>query len=122
MNTDGLGTPLEASVSTNNINNNANTKTDNQSTSQLEMNVYSLSNINDDPDRVDEAPPMTQLGYEDPNVAAWRERVAVKMGGGKVKGTPGRKSGGVGVREESVSRRGESLGIAKRTRLAASGR
>jgi len=119
MNTDGLGTPLEASSSTNNNNNNnntnANTKTDNQSTSQLEMNVYSLSNINDDPDRVDEAPPMTQLGYEDPNVAAWRERVAVKMGGGKVKGgTPGRK--GVGKANA------EGLGIAKRTRLAASGR
>jgi len=115
MNTDGLGTPLEASGSTNNNNNNSNTKTDNQSTSQLEMNVYSLSNINDDPDRVDEAPPMTQLGYEDPNVAAWRERVAVKMGGGKVKGgTPGRK--GVGKAN------GEGLGIAKRTRLAASGR
>lgn len=61
---------------------------------------------------------MTQLGYEDPDVAAWRERVAIKMSGGKVKegkaGTPGRKGGSDLKRETS------SLGIAKRTRLATS--
>lgn len=74
---------------------------------------------------------MTQLGYEDPDVAAWRERVAVKMGGGGMVGegkgkggviegkggTPGRKGGG-GGRGAAGGKEGGSLGIAKRTRLA----
>lgn len=58
---------------------------------------------------------MTQLGYEDPDVAAWRERVSAKMAGEKPKGkglTPGRRSGGKGDVEVG------GLGIAKRTRGA----
>ena len=76
---------------------------------------------------------MTQLGYEDPDVAAWRERVALKMAGGKVEEgtTPGRKKGmttygkgstpgrgkSMAAKEREESNKG-SLGIAKRTRLA----
>ena len=61
---------------------------------------------------------MTQLGYEDPDVAAWRERVSAKMAGEKPKSsskgmTPGRKSGGKRDVNEI-----EGLGIAKRTRGA----
>lgn len=60
---------------------------------------------------------MTQLGYEDPDVAAWRERVTAKMAGEKPKSkgmTPGRKSGGGKADVNEVG----GLGIAKRTRGA----
>ena len=69
----------------------------------------------DDPDREQPQLQMTQLGYEDPDVAAWRERVTAKMAGEKPKSkgmTPGRKSGGKGDVEVG------GLGIAKRTRGA----
>lgn len=113
MNTDGLGTPLEPSNSTKNTN-----KSDRNGRpcGNLDPMLYS-ARYEEDPDRVEEPLQMTQLGYEDPNVAAWRERVAVKMNGSKVKEgkttTPGRKSGG--AKEDSGK---ESLGISKRTRLA----
>ena len=128
MNTDGVGTPLEPSNSfrhsskpENNSSNNINNDNNNNSTTptaDFPLNLYSTSHYDDDPDRLESQNQhlqMTQLGYEDPDVAAWRERVAIKMSGGKVKpGTPARKSaaGGAG--------KGESLGIAKRTRLATS--
>ena len=106
MNTDGLGTPLESSGA--------------QKVAKSEhsnMIAYSMDH-QDDPDREEPPLQMTQLGYEDPDVAAWRERVAIKMDGGKVKGaTPGKKGGGV---KDEIS--GKSLGIAKRTRLASGGR
>ena len=58
---------------------------------------------------------MTQLGYEDETVKAWREKIDVKMGvgGGKGKGksTPGK---GGKAKDVPVG----SLGISKRTRLA----
>ena len=69
----------------------------------------------DDPDREQPQLQMTQLGYEDPDVAAWRERVTAKMAGEKPKSkvmTPGRKGGGKGDVEVG------GLGIAKRTRGA----
>lgn len=114
MNTDGLGTPLEPSNTTKNINR---PETNSGPHWGLDPMLYSAS-YEEDPDRVEEPLQMTQLGYEDPNVAAWRERVAVKMSGGKVKEgktttTPGRKGGG--AKEESGK---GSLGISKRTRLA----
>ena len=65
----------------------------------------------DDPDREEPPPPMTQLGYEDETVKAWRERVDVKMGKAKGKGsTPGKGKG------KDVPAGG--LGISTRTRLA----
>ena len=107
MNTDGLGTPLE--LSSNNKSKPGNSKT------KIDFPNFYIANQNDDPDREEPPLQMTQLGYEDPDVAAWRERVAIKMGGGKVRGTtPGRKS--VRPRDEGGGVGG--LGIAKRTRLA----
>lgn len=124
LNTDGLGTPLELS---NPNHNNSNNKTNNSklnsennipTTTTDFLHIYSASN-EDDPDRIDQPLQQTQLGYEDPDVAAWRERVAIKMSGGKVKSpraemTPG-KSRSAKAREESGK---GGLGIAKRTRLA----
>jgi hypothetical protein len=110
MNTDGLGTPLELS--------NANKVEEKTNKPNIEFPTYFSANHNDDPDREEPPLQMTQLGYEDPDVAAWRERVAIKMSGGKVnegkgKGmTPGRKAGF--VKDDT----GGSLGISKRTRLA----
>ena len=59
---------------------------------------------------------MTQLGYEDETVKAWRETIDVKMGVGygkaKAKGTTPGKGGK--ARDVATG----SLGISKRTRLA----
>jgi len=80
----------------------------------------------DDPDNAGEELQMTQLGYEDPVVAAWRERVAFKMGGGIVgKGAKGAVTPGKEKGEGRAGDRGggqEGLGISKRTRLAVGGR
>lgn len=121
MNTDGLGTPLEPysltkpdntktnnSTTTNNNNNNNNTKSEIKS-------IWSADQ--EDPDREEPRLQMTQLGYEDETVKAWREKIDVKMGVGvgygkaKGKATPGK-----GARAKDVP--GGSLGISKRTRLA----
>ena len=117
MNTDGLGTPLELS----NI-----TKSDNIHKKRTDINKNNNDNDNkaeiktiwsadqEDPDREEPPLQMTQLGYEDETVKAWREKVDVKMGVGygkaKGKGTPGKgkpRDGAVG-----------GLGISTRTRLA----
>ncbi|KAL6721712.1 DNA helicase [Lecanora helva] len=135
MNTDGLGTPLEQSNpnsnSTTNINNHNNTNKPLPTPSDFPSHIYNASNDDDDPDRIDSQQhlQMTQLGYEDEDVAAWRERVAIKMSGGTVKegkggglasgGTPGKKTGGAGDGVKGDA--GGSLGIAKRTRLATRG-
>lgn len=117
MNTDGLGTPLEASNRSkcdNNLNSNSRK---NSKEARADIPTFYSAEQNDDPDREEPLPQMTQLGYEDPDVAAWRERVAVKMAGGKVKEkigtTPGKCKGAAGA---------GGLGIAKRTRLATGGR
>ena len=108
MNTDGLGTPLEPS----NITKSDNTKNNKQS-SQAEFKPL-WSADQEDPDREEPPLQMTQLGYEDETVKAWRERVDVKMGVGygkvKGKGTPGKG------KPRDVAAGG--LGISKRTRLA----
>lgn len=101
MNTDGLGTPLEPS----------NTTTSESYNRAGIRGIFSAEQ--DDPERVEEPLQMTQLGYEDPDVAAWRERVDAKMGGGKAKG-----SGKAGTTPGKGRKEDASLGIAKRTRLA----
>ena len=108
MNTDGLGTPLEASnkVKVDNIKNN---------NSKDKANFKTIwSADQEDPDREEPPLQMTQLGYEDDTVKAWRERVDAKMGVGygkaKGKGTPGKGKS----REVAAG----GLGISKRTRLA----
>ena len=112
MNTDGLGTPLEPTVT--NTKNNKN-KPESKQIEFQHLHLLSGDNSVDDPDREQPHLQMTQLGYEDPDVAAWRERVSAKMAGEKPKGkglTPGRRSGGKGDVEVG------GLGIAKRTRGA----
>lgn len=108
MNTDGLGTPLEPpkiTKSDSNKNNNSNNKAELKS-------IWSADQ--EDPDREEPPLQMTQLGYEDETVKAWRERVDVKMGVGygkaKGKGTPGKGK----PRDAAAG----GLGISKRTRLA----
>ena len=91
MNTDGLGTPLEPPPPT--------TKSSNAKTESFKTALYDNHDL--DPDRPsDEHLQMTQLGYEDEDVAAWRERVALKMAGGTVAaaavGVGGKGGGDVG--------------------------
>jgi len=123
-NTDGVGTPIELSSTsirhkTNDHNHNSNSNSNIEKEKQQPKAIY---DHDDDPEGKEEPLQMTQLGYEDPDVAAWRERVAFKMAGGKVTGkvgtTPGRRGrppgGGVGPGKNVTG----SLGIAKRTRQA----
>ncbi|KAL8843231.1 MAG: hypothetical protein Q9176_002184 [Flavoplaca citrina] len=74
----------------------------------------------------DEQLQMTQLGYEDPDALAWREKVARKLGGGG----SGNGGGDTAAGSEGSSRRVKEIGIVKdvvgsrgpvgkRTRLAA---
>ncbi|KAK3166752.1 hypothetical protein OEA41_009877 [Lepraria neglecta] len=112
MNTDGLGTPLELSYAI---------KSEKNNKSKIEFPTYFSADQNDDPDREEPPLQMTQLGYEDPEVAAWRERVAIKMGGGKVKEGKGKGKGTTLGRKAGTMKDdsgGGSLGISKRTRLA----
>lgn len=75
----------------------------------------------------------TQISYEDPEARVWRERVTIKMAGGKVMGKEGTASGKggstPGKQGNTPGRKGRSatttaanrdggLGIAKRTRQA----
>ena len=89
-----------------------NTK-NNDSNNKAELKSIWSAN-QEDPDREEPPLQMTQLGYEDETVKAWRERVDVKMGVGygkaKGKGTPGKGK----PRDAATG----DLGISKRTRLA----
>ena len=73
---------------------------------------------------------MTQLGYEDPDALAWREKVARKLGGGGGGGGIGYGGGDTAAGTEGSSRRVKEIGVVKdvvgsrgpvgkRTRLAA---
>lgn len=119
MNTDGLGTPLENSNrSKSDINLNSSNLNNNKT--KADFPTFYSADQNDDPDREEPPLQMTQLGYEDPDVAAWRERVAIKMSGGRVK-----EKGATPVKGANAGKgKAESgtLGIAKRTRLASGGR
>lgn len=108
MNTDGLGTPLESSNTTK-FDKNRNTHGNDRADIKPIWSAHQ-----EDPDREEAPLQMTQLGYEDETVKAWRERVDVKMGVGhgkaKGKGTPGKG------KPRDVAAGG--LGISTRTRLA----
>ncbi len=115
MNTDGLGTPLELSniTKSDNMHKKRNDIINNNNNNKAEIKTI-WSADQEDPDREEPPLQMTQLGYEDETVKAWREKVDVKMGVGygkaKGKGTPGKgkpRDGAVG-----------GLGISTRTRLA----
>ena len=140
MNTDGLGTPLEPcnNVTKSSNNNNTTKSNDNNKHNDSSNNkdtknnktperkpMWTAGHDHEDPDRQDQQPhlQMTQLGYEDETVKAWRERVDVKMGVGgygkaatRAKGTPGK-----GAKSNRDAAGGGGLGISSRTRLATGG-
>ena len=121
MNTDGLGTPIEAS---------------NQSAlpSQTVNGKPSLTRLMDSKDpfatlrayaeeaeraESQEGPEvqLTQLSYEDPHVKAWRDRVVKKMGGGEEEFEETSRRRATASVVEDVSS-GMTKGIAGRTRAA----
>ncbi len=106
MNTDGLGTPLESST--------ANTRDEADGSFAVLHGIGEKERARDS----FEAPlQMTQLGYEDPDVRAWRERVVKKLGGAEqIDPDAGRRVEGIGVVTD-VRGRG-SKGIGRRTRQA----
>lgn len=109
INTEGLGTPLESS----------NTVTGNESESLATLLGYEEREENHQ--SPDDYLQMTQLGYEDPNVQVWRERVVKKMGGATEIGTGNTE--GVGTRVKSIGIVKDAMGkgaqgVAKRTRQA----
>lgn len=109
INTDGLGTPLES----------PNLAAGNESNSLAALLGFDEREENhQSPDNYLQ---MTQLGYEDPNEQAWRERVVKKMGGVTEIGTG--KTEGVGMRVKSIGVVKDVVGkgtqgVAKRTRKA----
>ena len=88
-NTDGLGTPIGDSATTA-----SNTPTSKRGVfasigahdvggKREDERTEDGADHDDDPDKPNmDHLQMTQLGYEDPDVAAWRERVAMKLAGG----------------------------------------
>lgn len=108
MNTDGLGTPLGSG--------NPNAKPESKAFALLR----SYSEQEEKPEAVEEPMQMTQLGYEDPDIQAWRERVVRKLGGAKElepdKVDTGRQLKGNKVVRDMVGR--GTQGVAKRTRQA----
>ena len=139
MNTDGLGTPLEPTTMTNKNKptnnahtNNTNNHGNNNKKAEPDTNpIWSANQQEDDPDREEPPLQMTQLGYEDETVKAWREKVDIKMGvavavrqgkAGKQghKGTTTPAKGGKAIRDRDVATAGAGagLGISRRTRLA----
>lgn len=109
-NTDGLGTPLEASSS---LVGNASSGTLAALWASSDQQQHAVG------EAVDDHLQMTQLGYEDPDVRLWRNRVVEKLGG-VMEIEPDRAKEGekraksIGV----VKDVGKSSGVAKRTRLA----
>ena len=71
LNTDGLGTPIEPSIS------NA------RKASTEKITVLRNTEDQDTEEEAGQKLQMTQLGYEDPEVKVWREKVVKKIGGGK---------------------------------------
>ena len=95
MNTDGLGTPIIGPGGSS-----TNTPTGHRRFANLLDRTTSGLQGDDDDDDPDKPNldhlQMTQLGYEDPDVAAWRERVAMKLSGAAAAGV------GAATRDESV--------------------
>lgn len=109
INTDGLGTPMESS--------NPGTRSEGDSLAAL-LGYDEREESHQSPDDYLQ---MTQLGYEDPNVQVWRERVVKKMGVVTEIGTG--KTEGVGMRVKSIGVVKDVVGkgaqgVAKRTRQA----
>lgn len=109
MNTDGLGTPLESNCVTK------------VATTDPFDTLRGYGELEESHETVEEHLQMTQLGYEDPEVQVYRERIIRKMGGMREIETGNRK--GVGKRMKSIGIVKDvvgkgTLGVAKRTRQA----
>ena len=119
LNTDGVGTPLSDTFAKSN---------DSVTRKALaKSEAYKGKHAYVDPDDEQgavpaELPPGTQLGYEDPEIVAWRERVIKKLGGGADEegGGAGRKTSRVEGTIKDTTFAGS--GVAARTRAAVSGR
>ncbi len=107
LNTDGLGTPLETSTARNEPDPLAALRSYGDRDSSHETSDQHLQ--------------LTQLGYEDPDVQVWRDRIVKKMGGvteneaGDTEGA-GKRVKSIGVVKDVIKRGTE--GVAKRTRQA----
>ena len=129
MNTDGLGTPLEASNPSMRPSQKANSKLKDTKDPFAALRAYA-EEAEQEEKKGEMEMQMTQLGYEDPDVKAWRARVVKKMGGGdEFEGERGEGTGtgtGLGVGAEVVKvakvvkdvTYGKTKGVAARTRAA----
>lgn len=109
MNTDGLGTPLDiAHVSTTNPE------------PKAALNFSLLAELDEvEYEKREEKLQLTQLGYEDPEAGAWRERLISRMGDGKGSSTANvttPKAKGIGTVRDSMEIGRQS--VSRRTRLA----
>lgn len=107
LNTDGLGTPLETSTAKNEPDPLAALRSYGEPESSHDKSEQHLQ--------------LTQLGYEDPDVQEWRNRIVKKMGGLTESETG--NSEGAGKRIKSIGvvidvLKGGTEGVAKRTRQA----
>lgn len=106
MNTDGLGTPLETST----------THTRDEIDESFAI-LQGLSEKESFRESIEQPLQMTQLGYDDPDVRAWRERAIKKLGGaGPIELDTGKRVEGIGVVTD-VKGRG-TRGGGRRTRQA----
>lgn len=107
LNTDGLGTPLESSTAKN-------------EPDPLAA-LHGYREPDNSQDTSEQHLQLTQLGYEDPDVQEWRNRIVKKMGGMTESETG--NSEGAGKRIKSIGvvidvLKGGTEGVAKRTRQA----
>lgn len=107
LNTDGLGTPLESSTAKN------------EPTPLAALRSYEEPETSHN--KAEQHLQLTQLGYEDPDVQEWRNRIVKKMGGMTESETG--NSEGAGKRIKSIGvvidvLKGGTEGVAKRTRQA----
>lgn len=106
MNTDGLGTPLETST----------THTRDEPDESFAV-LHGLGEKETFRESIEQPLQMTQLGYDDPDVRAWRERAIKKLGGaGQIELDTAKRVEGIGVVTD-VGRRG-ARGVGRRTRQA----
>lgn len=91
MNTDGVGTPLELGS----YHADSSNKAVNDSV-KVDAMIFYAQHQDEEKDAAEQQLQLTQLGYEDPEVGAWRERVVRKMKGGPKEKTPRKTEGMMG--------------------------
>lgn len=117
MNTDGVGTPLEPAS----FHAKCSGKVVHDSAKADPMTFYA-QHQDEEEDASKQELQLTQLGYEDPEVGAWRERVVRKMKGGGLKEKTPRKTD-AGVMGRTIGTVKDLVGsgagsVARRTRHA----